>query len=130
MSQRSSTPVKVPSAAANHTPATQDPDLRSQINTLLLNDGHISKIQDALLHSLNAHSANWPTLIQNHALTLLRSGEVTTLPNLIDRVLEDIRADTLAGASSTNGKASTNGDAKKVNGAAAAAAVPCGSGRC
>ncbi|KAI9167455.1 hypothetical protein HJFPF1_03582 [Paramyrothecium foliicola] len=110
---------------ANYTPATLDPDLRSQINTLLLRDGHVSKIQESLLHALNAHSTNWPTLIQNHALTLLRSGEVTTFPALLRRVLNDVREDSVAApAATTNGsKAATNGDAKKVNGAAAAAAA-------
>lgn len=43
MSGNSSTPVKVPSSAANYTAATLDPDLRSQINTVLLRDGHVSK---------------------------------------------------------------------------------------
>lgn len=43
MSQPPSTPVKVPPSAAAYTPATLDPDLRSQINTLLLRDGHIAK---------------------------------------------------------------------------------------
>ncbi|KAM3515746.1 hypothetical protein NHJ13051_009974, partial [Beauveria bassiana] len=43
MSQRASTPVKVPSSAADYTPATLDPDLRSQINTILLRDGHVPK---------------------------------------------------------------------------------------
>jgi hypothetical protein len=43
MSQQPSTPVKVPSSAANNTPATLDPDLRSQINTVLLRDGHVTK---------------------------------------------------------------------------------------
>jgi len=38
-----STPVKVPSSAASYTPATLDPDLRSQINTLLIRDGHVAK---------------------------------------------------------------------------------------
>jgi hypothetical protein len=37
------TPVRVPKAAATYTPTTQDPDLRSQINTVLLRDGHISR---------------------------------------------------------------------------------------
>lgn len=43
MSQQPATPVKVPSAVANNTPATLDPDLRSQINTVLLRDGHVTK---------------------------------------------------------------------------------------
>ncbi|KAF5665888.1 hypothetical protein FDENT_12459 [Fusarium denticulatum] len=118
-----STPVKVPSSAANHTQATLDPDLRSQINTVLLRDGHVSKIQDALLHALNSHSTNWPTVIQSHALALLRSGEVTTFPALLSRVLEDVRHDSALNpiSSSSNGtsaKPATNGDATKTNGAA------------
>ncbi|SCO02789.1 uncharacterized protein FFB20_11707 [Fusarium fujikuroi] len=117
-----STPVKVPSSAANHTQATLDPDLRSQINTVLLRDGHVSKIQDALLHALNSHSTNWPTAIQSHALDLLRSGEVTTFPALLSRVLEDVRHDSALNpiSSSSNGtsaKPATNGDAMKTNGA-------------
>ncbi|KAK5989161.1 hypothetical protein PT974_10661 [Cladobotryum mycophilum] len=131
MAQRPSTPVKVPSSAANYTPATLDPDLRSQINTVLLRDGHVAKIQEALLHALNANPSNWPTAIQSHALDLLRSGEITTFPALLRRVLDDVRQDSSANpttttSSSTNGKASTNGDAppsKKANGAAAAAAA-------
>ncbi|KAG5665158.1 hypothetical protein HG530_013993 [Fusarium avenaceum] len=117
-----STPVKVPSSAANHTQATLDPDLRSQINTLLLRDGHVAKIQDALLHALNSHSTNWPTAIQTHALNLLRSGEVTTFPALLSRVLEDVRHDSALNpmSSSSNGtsaKSGANGDGPKTNGA-------------
>ncbi|KAM0249947.1 hypothetical protein ACHAP5_002540 [Fusarium lateritium] len=117
-----STPVKVPSSAANHTQATLDPDLRSQINTLLLRDGHVAKIQDALLHALNSHSTNWPTAIQTHALNLLRSGEVTTFPALLSRVLEDVRHDsalnpTSSSSNGTNAKSGANGDGPKTNGA-------------
>ncbi|KAG4262298.1 hypothetical protein BFJ72_g14487 [Fusarium proliferatum] len=137
-----STPVKVPSSAANHTQATLDPDLRSQINTVLLRDGHVSKyaplslasfyhdnplthyprIQDALLHALNSHSTNWPTAIQSHALALLRSGEVTTFPALLSRVLEDVRHDSAlnpipSSSNGTSAKPATNGDATKTNGA-------------
>ncbi|RSL71081.1 hypothetical protein CEP54_001477 [Fusarium duplospermum] len=140
-----STPVKVPSSAANYTAATLDPDLRSQINSVLLHDGHVPKyacfahplridlagrrlthlktkrIQEALLHALNSDSANWPTTIQSHALSLLRSGEVTTFPDLLRRVLEDVRHDSALNpvSSSTNGKpaTTTNGDAAaKANG--------------
>ncbi|KKO97366.1 hypothetical protein THAR02_10528 [Trichoderma harzianum] len=125
MSQRPSTPVKVPPSAANYTPATLDPDLRSQINTILLKDGHVTKIQEALLHALNSNSSNWPTAIQNHALTLLRSGEVTTFPALLRRVLDDVRegqpSTSSTSTSSANGKSSAttngNGDTKKTNGA-------------
>ncbi|KAJ6444759.1 alpha/beta hydrolase fold protein [Purpureocillium lavendulum] len=129
MAQQPSTPVKVPSSAANYTPATLDPDLRSQINTVLLRDGHVAKIQEALLHALNAHASNWPTAVQNHALSLLRSGEETTYPALLRRVLDDVRADSASSSSSSsapstakNGSKTPNGDAKKVNGAAADAA--------
>ncbi|KAH6605129.1 hypothetical protein Trco_006836 [Trichoderma cornu-damae] len=133
MSQRPSTPVKVPSSAANYTPATLDPDLRSQINTILLKDGHVTRIQEALLHALNANSSNWPTAIQNHALTLLRSGEATTFPALLRRVLDDVREGQSFSSSSTssaNGKSSSsaatngNGDAKKANGASSSSSGP------
>jgi hypothetical protein len=49
MSQQPSTPVKVPSSAASYTPATVDADLRSQINTVLLRDGHINKYEPPYL---------------------------------------------------------------------------------
>jgi hypothetical protein len=84
---------------------------------------HYPRIQDALLHALNSHSTNWPTVIQSHALALLRSGEVTTFPALLSRVLEDVRHDSALNpiSSSSNGtsaKPATNGDAPKTNGAA------------
>ncbi|TVY37409.1 hypothetical protein LOCC1_G006382 [Lachnellula occidentalis] len=93
MAAEPTTPIRVPKAASTYTPSTQDPDLRHQINTILLKDGHISKIQETLLHTLNTSPTNWPTLIQTHALTLLRSGEITTFPQLMSRVLEDIKND-------------------------------------
>ncbi|KAH6687457.1 hypothetical protein F5X68DRAFT_231923 [Plectosphaerella plurivora] len=108
----SSTPVKVPPSAANHSAATLDPDLRSQINAHLLKDGHVQKIQEVLLHSLHANKGDWPTLVQAHALNLLRSGEVTTFSALLARVLEDVRNDTQARAAThakTNGAKATNG---------------------
>ncbi|KAJ8069161.1 hypothetical protein OCU04_002833 [Sclerotinia nivalis] len=103
MASEPTTPVRVSKSAANYTPTTQDADLRSQINSLLLKDGHVAKIQEILLHSLHSSPTNWPTLIQTHALSLLRSGNYTTFPVLMAKVLEDIRADTLAQSSSTNG---------------------------
>ncbi|KIN04911.1 hypothetical protein OIDMADRAFT_157407 [Oidiodendron maius Zn] len=111
MNSEPTTPVRVPKAASTYTPTTQDPDLRSQINTILLRDGHISKIQESLLHALNASPTNWPTLIQDHALALLRSGDYTTFPALMTRVLDDIKADTAA---------ARNQEEAKENGAAAA----------
>ncbi|TLD30735.1 hypothetical protein PspLS_02131 [Pyricularia sp. CBS 133598] len=115
------TPLKVSPAATSYTAATMDSDLRSQINTLLINDELSVKIQEALLHSLNAHPANWPTQIQQHALSLLRAGDITTFPALLDKVLEDVRQSTAAAASSssvTNGAGESNG--KKANGDAVA----------
>lgn len=88
-----STPVKVPSAAASYTPATLDPDLRSQINMVLIRDGHVSRIQDYLLHILHADNANWPATVQAHALQLLRTGECLSFPALMERVLDDVRTD-------------------------------------
>ncbi|CAI0647550.1 unnamed protein product, partial [Colletotrichum noveboracense] len=114
MSGASSTPVKVPPSAANHSAATLDPELRSQINTLLLKEGHVT--------NLNANQANWPTLIQNHALNLLRNGEVTTFPALLRRVLDDVRQDTLnppAPSTASPSTSKTNGTTdkdKKTNG--------------
>ncbi|KAH6849820.1 hypothetical protein B0I37DRAFT_369948 [Chaetomium sp. MPI-CAGE-AT-0009] len=119
-SQNPSTPVKVPSSAASYTAATLDPDLRSQINSLLIKEGHVTKIQDSLLHALHSHKSNWPTAVQNHALSLLRSGEVTSFPALLRRVLEDVRQDTTL---SPNG-----GTATATNGAAAAAAAAAANG--
>ncbi|CAH0043304.1 unnamed protein product [Clonostachys solani] len=129
MSQPPSTPVKVPPSASSYTPATLDPDLRSQINTLLIRDGHINKIQDSLLHSLNSNTTNWPTLVQAHALSLLRSGEVSTYPALLRRVLDDIRSDSLAsggggGAKPTNGDAKANGNSNTGTSDKTSLAVP------
>ncbi|KAM4068148.1 hypothetical protein HRG_009573 [Hirsutella rhossiliensis] len=120
MAQKPSTPVKVPASAANYTPATLDPDMRSQINTVLLRDGHITKIHEALLHALNSDSSNWPTTIHSHALSLLRSGEATTYSALLRRVLDDVRADSPSSSSNKNGGGGSktpNGDSKKLNGA-------------
>ncbi|KAA8567656.1 hypothetical protein EYC84_008129 [Monilinia fructicola] len=61
MASEPTTPVRVSKSAANYTPTTQDPDLRSQINALLLKDGHVAKIQETLLHAL--HSS--PTKLAN-----------------------------------------------------------------
>ncbi|KAK4189560.1 hypothetical protein QBC35DRAFT_137420 [Podospora australis] len=118
-----STPIKVSvsASAANYTPATLDPQLRTDINSTLIQDGKVTeyaslslsllfkcsnpraktkknRIQEALLHSLNSNQANWPTVIQTHALNLLRSGEYTTFPLLLRRVLDDIRQDTATAA--------------------------------
>ncbi|KAK2011134.1 hypothetical protein LZ32DRAFT_648751 [Colletotrichum eremochloae] len=84
-----------------------------------------SRIQEQLLHSLHANQANWPTLIQKHALNLLRTGEATTFPELLNRVLDDVRQDTLnpsasntsPSTSKTNGTISADKDKdKKSNG--------------
>ncbi|KAK3357298.1 hypothetical protein B0T25DRAFT_153698 [Lasiosphaeria hispida] len=113
-SQNPSTPVKVPPSAANYTPATLDLDLRSQINMALIKEGCVTKIQEQLLHSLHAHHSNWPTVVQTHAITLLRSGEVSTFPALLRRVMEDVRQDTaLAPGVMTNGALEVNGGRSK-----------------
>ncbi|KAI1647575.1 uncharacterized protein F4817DRAFT_337086 [Daldinia loculata] len=116
----SQTPVKVPASAAAYTPATQDQDLRSQINALLIREGHINKIQEHFLHSLNAHPSNWPSAVQSHALALLRSGDVTTFPALVRRVLEDVRHDTAAASdgttnTTTNSNSNTNNNNNNNN---------------
>lgn len=121
-----STPVKVPSAAASYTPATLDPDLRSQINMVLIRDGHVGRIQDHLLHILNADSSNWPAAVQAHALQLLRSGEYSNFPALINRIMDDIRQDTSGGggsgsANGANGASGSNSNGNGANGSAAKA---------
>ncbi|KAI1180310.1 hypothetical protein F4777DRAFT_529667 [Nemania sp. FL0916] len=115
MSHPPPTPAKVPPSAATYTTATQDADLRSQINTHLLRDGHAAKIQDRFLHSLDAHSSNWPSAVQSHALALLRSGEVSTFPALIRRVLDDVRRDTAAVVSAANTAGNTQTSAVGAN---------------
>ncbi|KAL7626723.1 hypothetical protein AAE478_003497 [Parahypoxylon ruwenzoriense] len=131
----STTPVKVPTSAASYTPATLDPDLRSQINMLLIQEGYITKIQEHLLHSLNSHPSNWPSAVQSHALSLLRTGDVTTFPALVRRVLEDVRqetAATTAASSSTSDNAAngseavngtTNGNGAKAGGGGSSGSV-------
>ncbi|KAI1777705.1 hypothetical protein F4818DRAFT_439035 [Hypoxylon cercidicola] len=124
----SQTPIKVPPSATAYTPATQDADLRSQINSLLYKEGYVTKIQDTLLHSLDAHPSNWPSAVQSHALTLLRTGEVTTFPALVRRVLEDVRHDTAAanaGSEPSSGNGKANGE---TNGASSGGSSTNGNG--
>ncbi|KAI1116157.1 hypothetical protein F5Y14DRAFT_408328 [Nemania sp. NC0429] len=111
-SHPSTTPAKVPASAATYTPATQDVDLRSQINTILLREGYATKIQEYFLHSLDAHSSNWPSAIQSHALALLRSGEVNTFPALVRRVLDDVQRDA---ASASNPSSTANNQTPSAN---------------
>lgn len=75
----------------------------------------LTRIQERLLHALNADSSNWPTVVQNHALQLLRSGEVITFPALLRRVLDDIQEATNTASSSTNGNTVTNGTTAEGN---------------
>ena len=51
---------------------------------------------------------------------------MTTFPALLRRVLDDVREDTALGrgGGKANGKAATNGDAKRVNGASSSADRP------
>jgi hypothetical protein len=42
-SQNPATPIKVPASAANYTMATLDPELRTQINQALIDDGLVTK---------------------------------------------------------------------------------------
>ncbi|KAG0648980.1 hypothetical protein D0Z07_4843 [Hyphodiscus hymeniophilus] len=137
MSADPTTPVRVPKAAGTYTPSTQDPDLRSEINGVLLKDGHVhnpriylqrsfslqpnrifltgyQRIQETLVHALNASSTNWPTLIQEHALSLLRNGDCTSFPELMRQVITDIKHDTDAHRKQDPNLKQTNGSA--VNG--------------
>ncbi len=119
------TPVRIPKATQNYTLETKDPQLRSQINEALLAGGHIERyvspkfrktkgrgtefnsIRETLLHALHASPTDWPTLIQSHALSLLRSGEVTTFPALLSRVLSDVKAQSEKKDGEANGEEGT-----------------------
>lgn len=78
-----------------------------------------SRIQERLLHSLNADPANWPTNVENHALSLLRSGEASSFPALLRRVIEDVRHDTeLRKSDPAAGEANGGTEGSKANGEA------------
>ena len=72
------------------------------------------RIHEALLHALDSNTANWPSQVQAHALHLLRSGEVSTYPELVRRVLDDVRAD--APSSTTTTTKDSSSSAKQSNG--------------
>jgi hypothetical protein len=85
---------------------------------------NLLRIQDHLLHSLNANPSNWPTAVSDRALALLRTGEVTTFPALLKRVLDEVRAETLGGPSASNGDSNSSAsNSKKINGSSAASAT-------
>lgn len=98
---------------------------------LTLSFTHCHRIQEHLLYTLNSQPTNWPTQVQNRALALLRSGDVTTFPQLLKQVLEEVRKETSLKptSSSTNGASngessssvqvngSSGGGGKKTNGA-------------
>jgi hypothetical protein len=69
------------------------------------------RIHEALTHALYAESTNWPSKIHNHALSLLRTGECTTFPELMRRVLQDVRRDSTSTgpAGSVSNPTTTNG---------------------
>lgn len=79
------------------------------------------RIHDQLLHSLHAHPSNWPTTLQNHALNLLRSGEVSSFPALLRRVMEDVRQDAALAPAANGTAVETNGKKTGANGASSAA---------
>ncbi len=66
---------------------------------------------------MNSHQANWPTMIQTHALSLLRSGEVSSFPALLRRVIEDVRHDTALAPNSNGTNKAVNGASTDENGA-------------
>ncbi|ETS85810.1 hypothetical protein PFICI_03835 [Pestalotiopsis fici W106-1] len=90
-----------------------------------------NRIQERLLHRLHSDPSNWPTALEQRGVELLRSGEATTFPILIRKVLDEVRHDTQAKGSKdlsssknngeVNGSGATNGKAKTANGAGGAA---------
>ncbi|KAK6078586.1 hypothetical protein SCUP234_06209 [Seiridium cupressi] len=125
MSPPPSAKAKLPAAADQYTSATLDTEARNEIYKILIHEGYIEKIQERLLHRLHSDPSNWPTALEQRGVELLRSGEVTTFPTLIRKVLEEVRLDTQAKGSkdlAKNGEVNgttTNGKSKAVNGAGA-----------
>ena len=82
-----------------------------------------TRIQESLLHALNASSTDWPTLVQEHALSLLRSGGCTSFPELMRQVMDDIKHDTdtrrkqESNSKQTNGISAVNGKGSGQQGA-------------
>ncbi|KAK6199832.1 pH-response regulator protein palH/rim21 [Pestalotiopsis sp. IQ-011] len=119
MSPPPPTKAKVPAAADQYSSATLDSEARNEVYKILIHDGYIEKIQERLLHRLHSDPSNWPTALEQRGVELLRSGEATTFPVLIRKVLEEVRHDTQAKSSAKNGEvngATTNGKAKAANG--------------
>ncbi|KAF3012956.1 hypothetical protein E8E14_001775 [Neopestalotiopsis sp. 37M] len=113
------TKPKLPAAADQYTSATLDSEARNEIYKILIHEGYIEK--------LHSDPSNWPTALEQRGVELLRSGEATTFPILIRKVLDEVRHDTQARGSkdlSKNGEvngAATNGKAKTANGTGGAA---------
>lgn len=83
---------------------------------------HCHRIQEHLLYTLNSQPTNWPTQVQNRALALLRSGDVTTFPQLLKQVLEEVRKETSlkpissSANGASNGESSSSSSSVQVNG--------------
>lgn len=67
------------------------------------------RIQETLLHALNTSPTNWPTLIQDHALSLLRDGSCMSFQELIRQVMADIKSDTQTQAAQQKTNGATGG---------------------
>ena len=52
---------------------------------------------------------------ENHALSLLRSGEITTFPTLRRRVIDDVRQDTLTSQNNTSNGTSAELSARRLD---------------
>lgn len=117
MSPPPPTKAKVPAAADQYSSATLDSEARNEVYKILIHEGYIEKIQERLLHRLHSDPSNWPTALEQRGVELLRSGEATTFPVLIRKVLEEVRHDTQAkGKNGEVNGATTNGKAKAANG--------------
>lgn len=113
-------PIPTTSCASAHRPATLPP---ASANTCVgvPDPSLFYRIQEHLLYSLNAHSNNWPTQIQNRALALLRSGDAQTFPALLRQILEEVRKETALEPSSksdgsANGNSNGSSETVQVNG--------------
>lgn len=83
MASEPTTPVRVSKSAANYTPTTQDADLRSQINSILLKDGHVAKYVFALPCPLSFQikpNQTKPQHLDNHSLLATESKKPSSIP--------------------------------------------------
>ena len=87
MANDSSNPGKV---EVNGEAPALDPTRRNQITVALASNGGLKRIEGKLKQGLD--EAGWSQAIREYADVLLRGGEVTTFPELEERIYDHIKA--------------------------------------